>query len=135
MPGKNLYIADTLSRAPTSTPTQNDSSLEELAELAVESHIAHLPASPNTLDKFTRAQGSDPSLTLIKGYCANGWPDTPATQPRLQPYWAVRGELTLHNNLLLCGGRIVVPESMREQTLKKLHTGHQGIEQCRLRAR
>jgi len=135
VPGKNLYIADTLSRAPTSTPTQNDSSLEELAELAVESHIAHLPASANTLDEFMRAQDSDPSLTLIKGYCTNGWPDTPATKPRLLPYWEARGELTLHNNLLLCGGRIVVPESMREQTLRKLHTGHQGIERCRLRAR
>jgi len=68
VPGKNLYIADTLLHALTSTATQNDSSLEELAELAVESHTAHLPASANTLDGFTRAQDSDPSLTLVKGY-------------------------------------------------------------------
>ena len=127
MPGKNLYVADTLSRAPISTSTKCDTSLEELAELAVETHTAHLPASSDTLDEFRREQDSDPFLTCIKGYCTNGWPDKPGTEPKLLPYWEVRGELTLHENLLLCGGRIVVPVSLREQTSIKLHTGHQGI--------
>ena len=48
VPGKNLYSADALSHAPTSTPTQSDSVLGELPKLAVESHVAHLPASSST---------------------------------------------------------------------------------------
>ncbi len=46
----------------------------------------------------------------------------------------MRGELTLGDDLLLCGSRLVVPEALREETLKKLHQGHQGIVRCRLRA-
>ena len=43
------------------------------------------------------------------------------------PYWQVRGELTLHDDLLLCGRRIVVPSSLRKETLDKIHSCHQGI--------
>jgi len=52
----------------------------------------------------------------------------------MKPYWTVRGNLTLHDELLLYGGRIVVPKQLQKETLKKIHTGHQGIVRCRLRA-
>jgi len=38
------------------------------------------------------------------------------------------------NGLLLYDQRIVVPASLQQETLEKLHTGHQGIQRCRLRA-
>ena len=41
---------------------------------------------------------------------------------------------TLHDELLLYGGRIVVPKQLQAETLQKIHTGHQGIVRCRLRA-
>ena len=53
----------------------------------------------------------------------------------IKPYWEVRGELTLHGDLLLYGTRIIVPASMQRETLEKIHQGHQGIQRCRLRAR
>ena len=48
------------------------------------------------------------------------------------PYFKERSHLTVCNNLLF-DGRIVVPEPLRNQTLKKVHTGHQGMERCRER--
>ena len=39
------------------------------------------------------------------------------------------------NNILLHGSRIVVPLSLQEQTLKKVHEGHLGVQKCLLRAR
>ena len=33
------------------------------------------------------------------------------------------------------GQRIVVPQALQKETLKKLHDGHQGIARCRLRAK
>ena len=44
----------------------------------------------------------------------------------------VKGNLSLHNELLLHGGRIVVPKQLQAETLQKIHTSHQGIVQCRL---
>ncbi len=37
--------------------------------------------------------------------------------------------------LLLYDQRIVVPKALQRQTLQKIHTRHQGIQQCRLRAK
>ena len=133
VPGKHMYTADTLSRAPTSE--QSDPAVEELAELAMEACIAYLPASPHTLQQYREAQNSDPLCSLAMKYCRIGWPGRTKVDDALQPYWDIQGELTLQDNLLLRGTRIVVPTSMQEETLEKLHAGHQGIERCRQRAR
>lgn len=133
VPGKQLYIADTLSRAPLASVDHN-TALEELAELIMETHVAHLPASKERLETYRTAQSSDPTTSLLIRYSREGWPDKDSAEPVLKPYWEVRGELTIGENLLLCGGRIVVPESLREVTSQKLHQGHQGIQRCRLRA-
>ncbi|ETW98423.1 MAG: hypothetical protein ETSY2_42830 [Candidatus Entotheonella gemina] len=133
VPGKHMYTADTLSRAPTSE--QSDPAVEELAELAMEACVTHLPASPHTLQQYREAQNSDPLCSLAMKYCRIGWPGRTKVDDALRPYWEVQGELTLQDNLLLCGTRIVVPASMQKETLEKLHAGHQGIERCRQRAR
>ena len=44
-------------------------------------------------------------------------------------------ELSVHNNLLLRGSRIVIPPTLQQDMLKKLHKSHQGITKCRLRAK
>jgi len=54
-------------------------------------------------------------------------------QGKLKPYWQHRDKLTLHNDLLLFGNRMVVPKQLQKQTLEKIHQGHQGINRCRLR--
>ena len=39
----------------------------------------------------------------------------------------------MHEGLLLYGSRIVIPASLQQQILQKVHHGHQGIQRCRLR--
>ena len=130
IPGKHLYTADTLSRAPVSS--DGDSSLEELAELAMDACIAHLLASPERLSEYQRAQNADPLCSLVLKYCRSGWPNKSRIDDAIRPYWEARGELTLHDCLLLHGIRIVVPAAMQQETLRKIHQGHQGIQRCRL---
>lgn len=134
VPGKHLYTADTLSRAPKPS-TGADTNLEELAELAMEACIAHLPANRDRLCEYEDEQNSDPLCSVVIKYWRTGWPGKPQINESLSPYWEARGNLTLRENLLLHGTRIVVPASMQRETLKKLHDGHQGIERCRSRAR
>ena len=132
VPGKYLYTADTLSRAPVSGSDDPDS---ELAELAMEACVTHLPAGKDRLSEYQQAQGLDPLCSLVIKYCRTGWPTKNKVDEALAPYWENQGDFTLHDNLLLHGSRIVIPASMQQQTLIKLHAGHQGIERCRLRAR
>ena len=133
VPGKNLHTADTLSRAPSAS-NKSDSTLEELAELLMATCIAHLPASKDRLDAYRRAQKADQTCSLLIKYCRDGWPGKNSVDPMAKPYWEVQSELTLGDDLLLCGSRVVVPEALRAETLKKLHQGHQGIVRFRLRA-
>ena len=127
VPGKHLYTADTLSCAPSSS-TENDPDLKELAEAAIEKCIAHLPASTQRLDEYRRAQNSDPVCSLVSKHCQNGWPGKQRIDEVMKSYREVHGELSMHNNLLLFGSRIVVPASMQQETLRKLHQGHRGIQ-------
>ena len=94
----------------------------------------HLPASEDRLDIYRQAQKDDPTCSIVREYCLIGWPEQSAIDPRAKPFWEKRGELTVNEELLLCGTRIVIPTLLQEQTLEKLHQGHQGIERCRLRA-
>ena len=70
--------------------------------------------------------------TLIE-YCKSGWPEKHKVKGELKRFWQVRGELTYSNDLLLFRSRIIVPKSLRGETLQKIHAGHQGIVRCRLR--
>ena len=51
----------------------------------------------------------------------------------MKDYWRFRGELTLSGTLLLYQSRIIIPLSLRQSILEKIHHGHQGILHCRMR--
>ena len=51
----------------------------------------------------------------------------------MKDYWRFRGELTLSGILLLYQSGIVIPLSLRQATLEKIHHGHQGILRCKMR--
>ena len=117
VPGKLLYVADTLSRSPLATTTTTDN-LEYLAELAARAVIAHIPGSTERLDIYRYAQSQDRTCTILKEYCLTNWPNHKAVDPAARRYWEARGELTICANLLLYGRRIVIPEKLREETLQ-----------------
>ena len=97
VPGKFLYTADTLSRAPLST---TDSQLQDV-EWFVESVISALPAKEHRLNEYKVAQDEDPICAQVKQWCAKGWPTKCTTNAELVLFWKVRSSLTLCNQLLL----------------------------------
>ncbi|XP_015779104.1 PREDICTED: uncharacterized protein K02A2.6-like [Acropora digitifera] len=121
-----MYIADALS-------TLQPQHAEMTAHVA--SVITGLPASDTRLQRIIEAQDEDPVCRQIKTYCSEGWPDKHSVKDAMKPYWSTRGELTVVQNILLKGTRIVIPSSMRLEILDKIHEGHQGIAKCRERAK
>ena len=120
MPGKLLYTADALSRAPASPviPSEDDS-LQDDAELFVNTIVSSLPASKKWLAEYQKAQQEDSTLSTVREYCSKGWPSKDKIGPDLKPYWTVRGSLSLGNNLLLYNNRIVVPQVLCSETIEK----------------
>ena len=137
VPGKYLYTAVTVSRAPITSQVDADanSATVEQAEALMEMCVSHLPASTHRINVYRTSQAVDPTCSTVINYWHQGWPDKNEVNQELIPYRTVRGEQTVHNNLLLRGSRIIVQQPLQKETLQKLHQGHQGIQRCRLRAR
>ena len=136
---KELYTADTLSRAPTCISNQTSSNsivLQELSEMCMTAAISHLPGSDKRLEIYRRPQSEDSICQQIPEYCRKEWPHKKELDPSVRGYWEAQGELTVGNyGLLMHGYQIVVPKAFQAETLKKLYEGHQGIVQCLIRAK
>ena len=100
-------------------------------------HIAipSLPATPAKLEVYRQAQMEDKVCAKVREHCQSSWPERDTTESALKPYWKVRMSLTICDNLLLYNNRIVVPATLRNETLSLLHRGHQGVERSRSRAK
>ena len=104
-------------------------------QFLADSVTANLPASEDCLTAYGKAQQDDTVCAQLLEYCCSGWPGKHSLYPETRQYWEHRGSLTVVNNLLLFGCCIVVhnvPKALQEETLGKLHEGHQ---KCRERAK
>ena len=93
---------------------------------------SYLPASADRLQQFRVAQQQDSTCSRLITFCKQGWPNKSQITGEALQYWPVREEPSLHDDLLIRGHRIVIPCSLQQETLQKIHSGHQGIQRCRL---
>ncbi len=135
VPGKNLLVADTLSRAPILSNSKLDEELKDETDAYVASVITNMPASERRLDEIRASLQQDEVCRELIRLCQEGWPETTKLPGALKVYFPCRDELSFENGLLLRGSRLVIPLAMRLQMLDIIHTGHQGIVKCRERAK
>ena len=53
----------------------------------------------------------------------------------MQPYWTKRMELSVINDCILWGNRVLIPEPGRQHVLRELHGGHPGVSRMKTLAR
>ena len=134
VPGKDLTIADTLSRTPSTVPTSADQPLQEEVNAFVSVVVQSLPSTERLLE-IKQLQTEDEACQKITKYCQSGWPEKRKVDVGVKPYYPIAAELSVENGLLMRGCRIVIPPLSRKERLARIHTGHQGIVKCRERAR
>ena len=127
VPGKQLYTADTLSRAPLEVKHQ----VEETC--LIHALINTLPAGQSRLEEYCNAQQQDTVCSKLRNFCEKGWPSKHQVKGELSKYWQQKSRITIVEDLVLYGSRIIVPETLRQDTLRKIHSGHQGIQKCHQR--
>ena len=135
VPGKDLIIADTLSRAPTVDVTESDQLLQKETDCFVDVVVESLPATEMQLRRIQQHQEADQVCQQIVSYCKSGWPEKHQLPTAVRPYYPVASEISVEHDLLMRGSRIIIPTSLRREMLSKIHVGHQGITKCRERAR
>ncbi len=124
--GKDNVVADFLSRIgegmdPSSEPTlPNDDDDITIAALSEESLI-----SPEEL--IAESEG-DRIFEKIRRYFRDGWPKRKnIPHPNLRLFHDIQNELSEKNGLIFRGNRLVIPDSLQQKILSRLHTGHPGI--------
>ena len=134
--GKDLHTADTLSRAPLSTPsTYDDLELEKDVSCFIGEVLQALPISDTRLEEVRQHQAEDHTCRLITSYIDEGWPDKSNLSGTVGMYWQHQSHLTIEAGIILYDGRLLIPSSLRQTILDRIHSGHQGITKCRMRAR
>ena len=118
--GSSLHLADTLSRA----PCQDDAATPSIPEnfQVFRLHFSRLdPTSPSltdaTREQLRRATASCQDMQLLEQYI-------------LQTFWHFREELSVADGILVKSTRAIVPASLRQTMLSKIHASHRGAEDC-----
>jgi hypothetical protein len=126
--GNSMGAADTPSRF----PLVNELSLIDSADV-VERYISFVVNSLPVTAKVQAASATDDVIQQVLTLCQDEWPSSVDQLPvDVSPFWHTRNELSAQHGLLLHGQRLVIPSSLRAETLRALHaTGHLGIEKCR----
>ena len=129
--GKQQGNADALSRFPLADfPTSVPTPAETIAV------IEHLSTIPLTATKIKLQTERDTVLSKVKRYTQSGWPDTLDTEDAdLKPFHNRRNELSLEDNVLLWGNRVVIPFCFQSRVLDVLHSTHIGISRMKNLAR
>ncbi|XP_045027188.1 uncharacterized protein LOC123470696 [Daphnia magna] len=133
-PGKELYLADTLSRAPDTQEYATDQSQKN--EEFVHAMLIYVILGETAKEKYAKATHSDATLQLVIGLVEVGWPNHKRDCPvPAKPFWSERASLSTAGGLLLRGHQVVVPVSLQSEILKQFHDGHFGESKCLERAK
>ena len=108
--------------------------LETDVRLYINNIVGNLPASEGRLVQIMATQDTDDICKILKNMVQTGWPNRKALKPELQEYWQYRQDLLVADGLLMKGKRLVIPVTMQEEMLNKIHEGHQSMTKCIARA-
>jgi hypothetical protein len=133
IPGKDMLIADFLSRAYLKGVYHRDQIFDELEHI---NQIEYVNVSESTQHQLQNATKADTSLMELMLMVQHGWPDLRDDVPIcIRQYFTYRDEITAQNGILFKGQRVIVPHAMKNIMLQKVHSSHQGVEASIRRAR
>jgi len=128
--GSEMYLADALSMAypdqsvPQSSPQSEFCHTVEALDL-----MEYLPISAKRLKQIQEANNKDGTLQNLKQQIISGWPLQKSYTPlATRPYLKCQDELSVQDDTVFKGSRIVLLTALRKDMLLKIHEGHLGVE-------
>ncbi|PFX31310.1 Enzymatic polyprotein [Stylophora pistillata] len=114
----------------TEASQHNDSESETI------NMIKYLPVSKERLQQIQRDIEADKSLQVLKTVIQKGWLEHKINVTGIiSPYFNMRDEMSIQDDLIFKGERVVVPRASRSELLKRVHSSHLGVNGCLNRAR
>lgn len=130
IPGNQQYIPDALSRL--KARNQKTVSPKIIVPYKVQSVLI---ASKERIAQIIDETKEDNELSQILYYIRNGWPrKLSSVGKQTKQYFNDRYEIYEYNGLIFKNTQLIIPKSLRQLMLEKIHTGHFGINSCIRRA-
>ena len=132
-PGKEMYLADTLSRAFLKDTHTTDSESKEIEAINM---IKDFAISEERLKEIQQHTETDTQLQKLKHVIQSGWPDIKSDVSHdIHTYFDIRDELTVQNGLIFKGERVIIPKTLRSDMIRRIHSSYIGVERCLRRSR
>ena len=149
-PGVHNQTSDALSRHPSGSesPTrlhlQDDVILPSLScstntpqeeDDLPEAECSAISVIPINWEGLQISTTEDPNMQDLMQVIEEGPSSTKDMLPLgIQPYWRIMADLSINNDVVCYGDRIVVPLALRQPCLLALHSAHQGVSGMMARA-
>ena len=119
-PRKNLIVER--HRFLTRNQEQSESIDQYVAELKA-------PVSDDKLREIKEETEKDETMQALVKIINKGWPSHKGNLSNsLKPLWNYKEQLAVVEGVVFKNGKIVIPLSLRENLLRKIHQSHMGIE-------
>ena len=127
--------ADALSRLPVGPDLsfdgeEGDNDVDTVCTI----RVINSQLQPHSRNQLKDATNRDPVLSEVKRYVREGWPQKIDT-PDVQEFKKYAASLSVTDDCLINGNRVVIPEAMQPQILDILHLGHFGMQRMKQLAR
>lgn len=130
-PGSQNYTADCLSRLPLPLPADPSTDVEPDIVAHISSTLSALPVTD-----FEAACSSCPEMTALRDQIHRGWPPSIRTvNQAMTSYYKVKEELSVKDNFIFRGSRLLVPSTVRQTLISLAHESHQGVVRTKQRLR
>lgn len=123
VPGKQLILADALSRIRTGSSASTTDDVDVHATGVLSTLV-----SDKTKARLVKETAQDSELQDV----IHGLMRKAPLQGKFKPF---RSELSFIDGVLLKGSKVVIPRSLRLEMLQRVHCGHLGLGKCQSRAR
>ena len=139
--GATNQAPDALSQTPVGKPitaeflTENDEDNNQEPSIA-EIRVIHRDGLESIqLQELCKFAAADDSYQKLKDYVLNGFPDhRHSLHECCRCFWQARQHLSIDDDLLVHGCRLVIPSQMRTNILSQLHVAHQKPVRTKQRA-
>ena len=122
--GKELFLADTLSRAyPDEPPEETEFEYDVMTVLSI---------SADRMTELQRETLADATMQKLATFIKEGWPGHErSVPPDVKPFFPFRDELVIENDVILKGQKAVVPKSLQSTYIAILRKGHMGADRTK----
>lgn len=121
-PGKELHIADALSRAYDKNDKYTGWSEEIESQIC---SVNYVNATKEKIKQLLEHTDKDEELKLLKEIILRGWPnDSKSINERIRPYIKRKSDLVIVDGLIFKNDQLVIPKQMRQDIINKVCTLH-----------